>query len=72
MSESKNKLVEVQKESVEGEYLTGKEYMDLKISQYKQQAEDQKNLADDLMNKHRKRTKDIETLARMAALRPWI
>lgn len=72
MSESKNELVEVQIESVEGEYLTGKEYMDLKISQYKQQAEDQKNLADDLMNKHRKRTKDLEILARMAALRPWI
>lgn len=72
MSESKNELVEVQIESVEGEYLTGKEYMDLKISQYKQQAADQKKFVDDLMDKHKKRTKDLEIIARMAALKPWI
>ncbi|MDV7446157.1 hypothetical protein R4514_05230 [Acinetobacter baumannii] len=71
MSESKNELVEVQIESVEGEYLTGREYIDLKVSQYKEQAEEQKKFVNDLMAKHKKSNQDI-VKARMAAFSPKI
>jgi hypothetical protein len=71
MSETKNELVEVQIESVEGEYLTGREYIDLKVQHYKEEAERQRQIVDGLMAKHKKTNKDI-VKARLSALRPWI
>lgn len=72
MSESKNELVEVQIESVEGEYLTGREYIDLKVQHFKDEAERQRQIVDDLMAKHKQRAKDLELQVRLATLRQWM